>query len=511
MKWWQWFLVMVWFVVRVTAIANAAAVSPPNIILILADDLGYGDVKCNNPEGKIATPNLDRLAEHGMRFTDAHAPSAVCSPTRYAILTGRYAWRSRLKAGVLWQWDSPLIEAGRPTLASLLHGHGYHTGAIGKWHLGMNWPYASAESANKLSRQANQDKALCADIDWSKPITGGPIDQGFDDYFGVNAPNFSPYVFIENNRIVGEAPTMQWQGMKLRMSQHAGPAQAGFDRKNIAPTMAKRAVSWIEQRGKQKDQPFFLYFALTGPHSPIIPNDAFKGRSGIGDYGDFVMEMDWTVGEVVAALQRAGLSENTLVIFTSDNGPESWNYQEAHDQHHYAMGPLRGVKRDNWEGGHRVPFIASWPAHIKPGVVSDETICHVDLMATATALAGVKVPNGAGEDSYDLTSILLGVKHDKPIREATVHHAGNGKLAIRQGHWVLIDAKTGDGNKEPEWFKKERGYQPHSFPGELYDLDQDLPERRNLYGEHPEVVARLKSLLEKYRVDGRSASRPAEK
>ncbi len=441
-----------------------------------------------------------------MRFTDAHAPTAVCTPTRYALLTGRYCWRTRLKAGVLWQWDKPLIEPGRLTVPEMLREQGYRTAAIGKWHLGLNWPFALEASAKKLALTKNQDNALCADIDWSQPITGGPVDLGFDYFFGMSAPNFSPYVFIQNDRIAGPAPTEQWPALGSRLSQHAGPAQASFDRKQIAPTMARKAVEWIGQSAKTPAKPFFLYLALTGPHSPIIPNDQFKGKSGIGDYGDWVMEMDWTVGEVMAALQRAGCASNTLVFFTSDNGPENWNYEEARDQKHYAMGDWRGVKRDTWEGGHRIPFIVSWPARIQPGTTNAEVICHADLMATAAAIVGAKLPDNAGEDSYNILPALLGEKLTKPIREATVHHAGNGKLAVRQGSWVFIDAKTGDANKEPDWFKQERGYDsaPNPFPGVLYDLSADPAERRNLYGEHPEIVVRLKALLEKYKADGRS-------
>ncbi len=291
----------------------------PNVVVILADDMGYGDVKCNYLEGKIPTPHLDRLASHGMRFSDAHAPSSLCTPTRYALLTGRYAWRTWLKAGVLWQYDKPLIEPRRLTLPGLLRQHGYRTAAVGKWHLGMDWPFASAESAKKVAK--NKDSATCADVDWSKPIGGGPTDRGFDYYFGVNVPNFSPYAFIENDRLVGPAPTLEVSNIGGRLSRLPGPGQAGFDRKQVAPTLAKKACQWIASSAKT-GKPFFLYLALTGPHSPIIPNDEFKGRSGIGDYGDWVMEMDWTVGEVVTAIKRAGVADNTLVIFTSDNGPE---------------------------------------------------------------------------------------------------------------------------------------------------------------------------------------------
>ena len=475
------------FIIIACSIAADAVAAPagdgrPNIVVILADDLGYGNVKCNYPDGKILTPCLDRLASEGMRFTDAHAPSSLCTPTRYALLTGRYAWRTRLKAGVLWQYDKPLIEEGRLTLPAMLRQHDYRTAVVGKWHLGMDWPFSSAAAAKKVAK--NKDSATCADIDWSKPIPGGPTDRGFNYYFGVNVPNFSPYAFIQNDHLIGPAPTREFPNIGGRLSQLPGPGQAGFDRRQVAPTLAKKACEWIDAAAKT-GKPFFLYLALTGPHSPIIPNDEFKGRSGVGDYGDWVMEMDWTVGEVVAALKRARVAGNTLVVFTSDNGPEIWNYEEAHDYKHYAMGPLRGVKQDTWEGGHRVPFIVCWPGHIPASIANTEVICHSDLMATAAAIVGATLPANAGEDSYNILPALLSKKFHKPLREATVHHSGDGSLAIRQGNWVFIDAKSGGVRKKPEWFQRERGYDdaPNSFPGVLYDLSQDLAERRNLYSE----------------------------
>ena len=495
--------------IATAAVAAPASDGHPNIVVILADDMGYGDVKCNYPDGRIPTPHLDRLASQGMRFTDAHAPSSLCTPTRYALLTGRYAWRTRLKAGVLWQYDKPLIEEGRLTLPGMLRQHAYRTAAIGKWHLGMDWPFSSTEAAKKVAK--HKDSATCADIDWSKPISGGPTDRGFDYYFGVNVPNFSPYAFIQNDRLVGPAPTREFPNIGGRLSQLPGPGQAGFDRKQVAPTLAKKACEWIDASAKT-GKPFFLYLALTGPHSPIIPNDEFKGKSGVGDYGDWVMEMDRTVGEVVATLKRAGVAGNTLVVFTSDNGPEIWNYEEARDYKHYAMGPLRGVKQDTWEGGHRVAFIACWPGHIPAGTTNPEIICHSDMMATAAAIVGATLPANAGEDSYNILPALLGKKLDKPLRDATVHHSGNGSLAIRQGNWVFIDAKSGGVRKEPEWFQRERGYHdaPNNFPGVLYDLSQDVAERRNLYGEHPDVAKRLKTLLERNKREGRSTPGPAQ-
>jgi arylsulfatase A-like enzyme len=486
-----------------------AANSKPNIVYILADDLGYGDVGCYNTQSKIPTPNLDRLAREGIRFTDAHAPDAVCTPTRYGLLTGRYCFRSRMKSGVLPPWGGPLIEEGRLTVPALLCQHGYAAIGIGKWHLGWAWP-------TKDGRPASSKDGL-GNIDFSRPIGQGPTTCGFDAWFGVDLPNYPPYCFIRNDRTLGLpslAAPMQKGGFN-----RPGPMLPGWSLTNIMPEITRHAVLAIEDSARTAPaRPLFLYFALTAPHYPIVPTAEFKGRSRAGDYGDFVAQVDGTVGEVLAALARTGLADNTLLIFTSDNGPECGEidpgaYARVRRYGHRSMDGLRGVKRDAWEGGHRVPFIARWPGRVPAGKSSDETICHVDLMATCAALLGAKLPPSAGVDSYDILPALLGQKRDRPIREATVLHSGSGKFAIRQGEWVLIDAPSGDDNfagGEPEWFKKERGYTPNPFPGELYDLRDDLAQRRNRFGERPEVVQRLKALLEKYKADGRSTPGPRQ-
>ena len=479
--------------------ADEAKNSLPNIVFILADDMGYGDLACQNPDSKIPTPNLDRFAHEGVRFTDVHSPSAVCTPTRYGILTGRYCWRSRLKRSVLWPWDPPLIEQGRMTGPALLKKHGYSTACIGKWHLGWNWPFV--KEADKA-----RDKAVpCDALDWGKPITGGPLACGFDYYFGDDVPNFPPYVFIENERTLGVPSEQKPQ----TMYGNPGPMLPGWKLEAVVPAITGKAVQWIEDNAKQTpERPFFLYFPLTAPHEPIVPAEEFKGKSKAGDYGDYVVEVDWAVGEVLEALELNGAARNTLLIFTSDNGPEVSAYERARISHHYSMGDLRGIKRDIWEGGHRVPFIARWPGRTKPGTTSNEIICLTDFMATVAAIVGYKLPEDAGEDSYNILPALLGEPLSQPIREATVHHSYDGKFAIRRGNWVLIDASSGGENKEPDWFLQERAYGRDDQPGELYDLNQDLPERRNLYTERPEIVADLKALLEKYKKDGRSAPRP---
>lgn len=489
---------------------DAASFNKPNILYILADDLGYGDPGCYNPESKIPTPNLDRLAAEGIRFTDAHAPDAVCTPSRYGVLTGRYCFRSRLKSDVLRPWGETLIEEGRLTVPALLRQHGYATACFGKWHLGWQWPTKDGKPASSKDGLGNAD--------YSKPIAAGPTTRGFDYYFGVDVPNYPPYCFIENDRTVG-VPTVAAPQSKGGFNR-PGPMLPGWNLTNILPELTIHAVRYIEEAAHTAPRkPFFLYFPLTAPHYPVVPAAEFRGRTKAGDYGDFVAQLDATVGAVLEALARTGQATNTLVFFTSDNGPEvveldTGAYDRIQRYGHRSMDGLRGVKRDAWEGGHRVPFLARWPGRIPAGAVSAETICHVDLMATCAAIVGASLPTDAGEDSCNILPVLLGEKPARPIREATVLHSCFAKFAIRQGDWVLIDAPTGDDNGgpkgagEPEWLKRERGYTTNPFPGELYNLQDDLIERRNLYGEKPEVVQRLKTLLEKYKADGRSTPLP---
>ena len=472
---------------------------PPNVVVILADDLGYGDLGCYNPDSKIPTPNLDRLAAQGRRFTDAHAPAAVCTPTRYDLLTGRHCWRTRLKADVLGPWGAPLIEPGRLTLPGLLKQQGYATACVGKWHLGWDWPTRDGKPP-----RSGPDRL--SNVNFTRPIAGGPTTLGFDRYFGVDVPNYPPYCYIDGDRTVGipSAPS-------AAEFRPPGPMLPGWKWVDIMPELTRQAVRSIEDAAKAEPRrPFFLYFPLTAPHEPVVPTPEFRGKSRAGNHGDFVVQVDWTVGEVLSALERGGMADDTLVIFTSDNGPEVSAYPRAQRFGHYSMGPLRGVKRDVWEGGHRVPFLARWPGRVPAGTVTDSFISLTDLMATAAALLGVPLPDDDAEDSEDVLPVLLG--EDRSHGPAVLH-GGSGRFAVRQGDWVLIDGPTGQENAprngEPPWFREERRYESHGLRGELYDLREDPGQRHNRYAENPEVVARLKATLEVIRRESRSRPKTA--
>ena len=479
----------------------AAEPAKPNVVHILADDLGYGDVGCNNAASKIPTPNMDRLAKEGVRFMDAHSPSAVCTPTRYALLTGRYAWRTRLQRNVIGPFAPPLIAEKQLTVAGLLRDQGYATACIGKWHLGWGWP-APGDGGKR---------------DFAKPIPDGPTARGFDLYFGTDVLNYPPYCFLENDRTVGlpsEAAPVGRDAFNI-----AGPMVPGWKLVEVLPSLEKRAVAHIEKAAKG-DKPFFLYLPLTSPHYPVVPAAAFKGKSKAGDYGDFVAQTDHVVGEVLDALKRSGVADNTLVILTSDNGPEvsgevkNGVYDRLKEFGHASMGTLRGAKRDAWEGGHRVPFLVRWPGKIAAGTACDEIICHVDLLATLAALLDVKLPADAGVDSVNILPALLGEKRKAPLREATVHHSGQGKFAIRRGDWVLIFAPTGDDNRkqgEPPWFQKDRGYAAHAEAGELFNLATDPTQKNNVYATETAKVRELTALMERYVADGRSTSGQKQK
>jgi arylsulfatase A len=461
------------------ALRAAADATLPNIVYILADDLGWGDLGCYNAQSAVPTPNANRFATEGIRFTDMHSPSAVCTPTRYGILTGRCCWRSSLKSGVLWGYSPNLIEPGRLTVPAMLKTKGYYTAGIGKWHLGLG----------------NREKT-----DYDQPLHPNPTDHGFDSYFGIPASlDMDPYLYFENERVV-EKPTAHTGGKSSPRGVfwRGGGIAPGFKMDEVLSTLADRAVKLIHERAAKPAQPFFLYLALTAPHTPWVPKAEFEGRSKAGIYGDFVAQVDDTLGRALRALDGTNLTDNTLVIFTSDNGAD-WNPEDKARYPHRANANWRGEKADIWDAGHRIPFLARWPGKIQPGAVSDELGCLTDLMGTAAAITGVKLPGGAGEDSYDLLPALLG-KHGKPIREAIVHHSSLGMFSIRQGEWKLELGLGSGGFSAPAHLDPK----PGGPRGQLYHIGKDPTEADNVWLQHPEIVARLTALLEKYQRQGYS-------
>ncbi|MCA8975887.1 MAG: sulfatase-like hydrolase/transferase [Planctomycetes bacterium] len=481
---------------RVAAAAATAATSAggarPNIVYVLADDMGCGDVSCLNPDAAWTTPNIDRLAGEGMSFTDAHSGSAVCTPTRYGILTGRYAWRSRLAKGVLGGDSAHLIDPDRMTVASLLHGHGYHCACFGKWHLG--WDFA---------RRADDPKA----IDYAAPVTHGPLANGFDHYYcHCGSLDMAPYVYVEDDRITA-APDRTTKNDDFQGFWREGATGADFEHGAVLQNFAGRAVDYVRERART-GQPFFLYLALPAPHTPILPSAGFRGLSKTNPYGDYVLEVDAVVGALMAAVETAGIGEQTLFVVTADNGcsPRA-KFDELATFGHHPSGPFRGHKADIFEGGHRVPFVVRWPGHVGAGQRSDQTICLTDLMATCAEVIGVPLPAGAGEDSISLMPALCGTA-SAPLREATVHHSINGSFAIRQGRWKLAFCPGSGGWSEPVPAAARRQRLPLL---QLFDLEADPAERDNRAAEQPEVVSRLTALLERYVVDGRSTPGPARK
>jgi arylsulfatase A len=483
----------------------------PNIVLFLADDMGYGDPQSYMSSSKVPTPSIDELAAGGIRFTDAHSPASVCSPTRYAILTGRFAWRTHMKRGVLGPYNSPLIEKDRLTLPAMLKELGYSTACVGKWHLGMQWATRDDTELPKLWVR-DFDQSV---IDHAKPLTAGPLTAGFDYYFGTDVPNFPPYLFIENDRTLG-IPTIPKPDT---IYGNPGQMLPGWKLEDILPNLTKKAVSYIDDHANN-DHPFFLYFASTAPHTPIVPAKEFHGKSNAGPYGDLVHQVDYSLGEIMKALERNGMTDNTIVIFTSDNGSPA----RAGDPHihgkdfqvtgsvitkydHNPNAPWRGMKADIWEGGHRVPFVVRWPAKMVENRISNEPICSIDIMASIATITGYTLPENAGEDSWDYSSLFTGENvgvdaGEEAIREAVVHHSGNGKFAIRMGKWKMIPQLGSGGWTNPRTINAGDSV----VQGQLYNLEQDPGESKNLWVEYPEAVDQLQSLLEKYKSEGRSAN-----
>lgn len=476
------------------------AAEKPNIVVILADDLGYGDVSCNNPGSKIPTPNIDRIAAEGMRFTDGHTSSGVCTPTRYSLLTGRYHWRTRLQSGVLGGFSLPLISEGRTTLASFLKGEGYHTTCIGKWHLGMEWPLQGGAVADDGADFGKPFPDI-SKVDYTAPIQNGPVDRGFDHYYGISASlDMFPYVWIKD-RLPTEVASVE------KAFHRPGPAGPDFEAVDVQPGITKHLTDLFAERAAdaKAGKPFFAYVPLASPHTPIVPTPEFEGKSGISPYADFVLQIDSDIGKILEALEANGLAENTLLVFTSDNGcSPAADIPTLEKAGHHPSHIYRGHKADAYEGGHRVPFLVRWPAKVEAGSVSDRLVGQIDLLATFADVLGKKLPFDAGEDSVSFYPGLLEVAKAEG-RSSIVSQSINGSFAIREENWKLLLCPGSGGWSFPRPGKDDTTGLPEF---QLYDLAADPGETKNLVAEHPERVARMRATMEEAIKRGRTTPGP---
>ncbi len=477
--------------------SESSSADLPNVIYILADDMGYGDLSCLNPQAKFTTPHIDQLAKEGITFTDAHAPGSVCTPTRYGIVTGQYNWRSRLPRGVVRGYGPTVIRDDRTTLADLYNRNGYTTACVGKWHLGVNWalldgsrPGEDWEGPYTGEMELHEDS-----VDYAQPITGGPKGAGFNYSFILPASlDMKPYCYFENNIIV-EEPTEYTAGNDLHTGYtgafwRPGKIAPGFEFEQVLPIFIQKATDFIRREAPKSD-PFFLYLPLAAPHTPWVPTEEYKGSSQAGEYGDFIRMVDVYVGKLLNSLDESGEADNTLVVFTSDNGPY-WRPDMIEKYDHRAAYIYRGMKADIWEGGHRVPFIAKWPARIPGGGTRSDLMCLTDLMATSAAILGDSLVDGEGEDSKNMLPALLNEEIERPLRESLVMQSSQGVLAIREGPWKLIPHRGSGGFSEPGTYEP----QPGEPEGQLYNLETDPSETNNLYLDHTEKVKELTELLD---------------
>ena len=460
----------------------------PNIIFMMADDMGHGDVQALNPASTIPTPNLNRLAKEGMTFTDAHTPSSVCTPTRYGVVTGRYCWRTRLKRGVLNGYGEPLIADDRVTVAEFLRDAGYHTGVVGKWHLGLGFAKADGK------------------FDFSKPVSDGAHTHGFDESFIIPASlDFPPYVYIENGTIT-EFPELTQPAQKFPAFLRKGERSPDFVMEDVLDRLLAEAQNFIKTNAKQQ-KPFFLYFPLTAPHKPALPHPRFRGKTGLGPYGDFVHQVDFTVGGVLEALDEAGIADNTLLVYTSDNGSYMYRYdddQKDHVEdesvqgysasHHTANGVFRGTKADIWEAGHHVPFFARWPKTIQAGTKCEKTICLTDFFATTAEFVDKKVEGDTAPDSFSLLPLMRGESWSRP---PVIHHSVGGMFSIRDGEWKLVLGDGSGGREKPSG-------KPFQKPYALFNLNQDIREQSNVITGHRDIADRLEKEALRIRDSGTS-------
>ena len=463
----------------------------PNIVVILADDLGYGDVRPLNPESKIPTPHFDRLAREGITFTDGHTPSAVCTPTRYGLLCGRYSWRTSMKRGVLNGYSPPLLQPDRQTIGSVLQAAGYTTACIGKWHLGLGWQWRDTRPDDLYEFRVGKKKQR---VDFSKPVTDCPIHHGFDQSYIIPASlDFSPYVYLKNDRVVKQ-PNRIIPAKPFPKFYRRAEISPDFKHVDTLDHLLAKAQGFINEQAKN-DDPFFLYFPLSAPHKPVIPHPRFHDKTKLGDYGDFVMQVDWTVGQILKTLDEAGVNDETLVVVTSDNGsfmyrqendPDHTKSASAHFYHprnHRANGPLRGTKADIWEAGHRVPFFVRMPKSLEGGKRIGTPVCQTDLLATLAEVAGAEFDRKSAEDSFSFLPLLQG-KQSETVRPPIIHQSGSGFLAIRDGNWKLVLANGSGGREKPRGTLYGKPYQ-------LFDLSQDIDEQKNVADQHPELVSKM--------------------
>ena len=465
----------------------------PNIVYILADDLGYGDVSCLNPESKIQTPALDQFAKEGVTFTNALTNSSVCTPTRYGIMTGRYCWRGNLKSQVIEAHEPEVLERDRETIASMLQKQGYNTACIGKWHLGVN--FSKIDSTKPLTEGKRWAIKSSDNMDYSKPVTGGPTYHGFDyGYIIPGSLDMFPHCFIENGNIQGNIERRPYGMTKNKnrgLNYRDGDIAEGFKHVDVLGKFTDKATQYISNMSK-KNEPFFLYFPMTAPHTPWVPSKEFIGKSQAGYYGDFVVMVDAMIDKVLKSIDDAGIRENTIVIVTSDNGSDQLGH-ESKKFNHLANYGRRGRKTEIYDGGSHVPFFVRWPKSVKAGSFSAEVISTVDLYATVADVLDVKIDKNTAEDSYSFVSVWNGEKSDQSLREATICHSFWGKYAIRKGKWKYIDNK---GN-----------FKVTTKKGELYNLETDPMESVDLYDKNPEIVKELYTLLDQYKKSGRSVKR----
>jgi arylsulfatase A-like enzyme len=482
----------------------------PNILFILADDLGYGDVACYNPESKVPTPNLDKLAADGMRFTDAHSPSTVCTPSRYSLLTGRMAFRTGFP-GVFTGAGGPcLIGEQRLTLPGMLRDHGYTTACFGKWHIGLTFFDENGQPIHENGLEAVRR------IDYRRSIPDAPVHRGFDHFFGTACCPTTDflYAFIDGDSIP-VPPTRFLDREPLpdhpySRDNRIGMIAPGFDLEEVDMLFLKKSREFlVNHQRDHPGKPFFLFHSTQAVHLPSFPGKDFKGRTAAGPHGDFIFELDYIVGSLLELLDSLGMAENTLVMFSSDNGPEVTSVINMRkDYGHDGANPWRGMKRDQWEGGHRVPFIVRWPGHVRAGSLSTQTVSLTDVMATCAEIVGAGLPEYAAEDSYSLLPVFLGVQPgDIPLRHHTLHQTNKLELAIRRGPWKYLDHQGSGGNN----YTRE-SLVPYALPenapeapGQLYNLSDDPGETANLYYEHQDLVKELKQQLEFTKESGRSA------